>query len=81
MASDLTSQWCQLLFNLGFLHHDQGIAKTVLSQDFPTVHSSSEDLAFKRRKIGELHHPLLEVEGFLTLLFTRSFSLSLTLPS
>ena len=75
------SQWCQLLCKLGFLHHDQGIANTALSQDFPTICSSSEDLAFKRRKIGELQHPFLEVKGFLTLLFTRSFSLFLTLPS
>ena len=45
---------------------------------FPRLSNNSlklEDLAFKRRKIGELQHPLLEVEGFLTLLFTRSFSL------
>ena len=39
-----------------------------------------EDLAFKRPKIGELQHPVLEVEGFFTLLFMRSFSLSLTRP-
>ena len=57
--------------------------KVLRELPFPRLSNNSlklEDLAFKRRKIGELQHPRLEVEGFLTLLFTRSFSLSHTRP-